>query len=444
MDVVTRFAPSPTGLFHAGSYRTSVFCFLFAKHNKGTFILRIEDTDKERSKQEYENDIIESHAWLGLSYDKFFRQSEHRARHEEVLKKLIAEEKAYISKETPKEEGERTEVVRFKNPNKTVTFTDTVRGVVSMNTSDLGDFIIAKSMNEPLFHLAVVVDDWDEGVTHVIRGEDHISNTPRQILIQEAIGAPTPAYTHLPLVLAGDKTKLSKRKGARAMSEYRARGFLPEALLNYMALLGWNPGTNEEVFSKEKLIERFSLGQVQKSGAIFDEVKLKWFNHEHIMRLSPEAFAAHAKEFLSKKTFSLLEHARMHMKLIPLMRERIQTFEELRELDEAGEFDFFVEAPEYQKTTLLWREEKDPTKTAARLKRAAELLSLISEKEWHDQKIKETLLLYAEEEGRGAVLWPLRVALSGRDKSPDPFTIAGMIGKDETKERIARAVELLS
>jgi glutamyl/glutaminyl-tRNA synthetase len=251
-EVVTRFAPSPTGHLNIGGVRTGIFAYLFARHNKGKFVLRIEDTDRERSKKEYEESIIESMHWLGLGYDVMYRQSDNIARYEELLHTLVDKNLAYISKEEPKEEGGRTEVIRFRNPKKAVTFDDAVRGAISFDTTELGDFVIAKSFTEPLFHFAVVVDDWDEGVTHVVRGEDHISNTPRQMLIQDALGAPHPVYAHLPLIVGGDKSKLSKRKGAKPLVEYRELGFLPEAILNYNAFLGWHPDGEKELYSKEE------------------------------------------------------------------------------------------------------------------------------------------------------------------------------------------------
>jgi len=198
--VVTRFAPSPTGYLHLGAYRTAIFSYLYAKKHNGIFVLRIEDTDRERSKKEYEENIIESLKWLGLPYDKFYRQSEHVDIHKNYLEKMIKEGSAYISKEEAKDgSGVIKEVIRFKNPNIDVNFQDEIKGKITMNTKDLGDFVIAKNLNEPLFHFAVVVDDYEVGITHVIRGEDHVSNTPRQILIQRAIGAPTPIYAHCPL-----------------------------------------------------------------------------------------------------------------------------------------------------------------------------------------------------------------------------------------------------
>lgn len=289
--VVTRFAPSPTGHMHVGSYRTAFFAYLFARKHKGKFILRIEDTDKERSKSEYTDEIFTVFEKIGISYDESYVQSEHVERHKELLVKLIEEDKAYISKEEAKDgSGVIKDIIRFRNPNKVVTFTDLIRGDISVDTTDLGDFVIAKNINEPLFHLAVVVDDHDEGVTHVIRAEEHIANTPRQILIHEALGFAIPAYAHLPIVLGPDKSKLSKRKGAIPVVEYLERGYLPAALLNAICLCGWNPGTEQEIFSREELERVFDLDKVQKSGAVFNEDKLNWFNREYIKGMSSEAF----------------------------------------------------------------------------------------------------------------------------------------------------------
>ncbi|MFA5695896.1 MAG: glutamate--tRNA ligase family protein [Bacilli bacterium] len=271
-NIVTRFAPSPTGLLHIGNYRTALFSYLYAKQNNGQFILRIEDTDKERSKMEYEDNIIESLKWLGLGYDKFYRQSNNIRDHKFYLEKLIEEGKAYVA-----EEG----IIRLKNPGQKITFHDIIRGDITFDTTELKDFIIAKSLDRPLFHLAVVIDDYLEGVTHVIRGEDHISNTPRQILIYEALGWKHPMYAHLPLVLAEDKSKMSKRKGAKSLLEYRDLGYSPEAMLNAIAFIGWNPGTEKEVYTKDELIKDFSLERVKLGGAKLGSQKLEWFNKQH-------------------------------------------------------------------------------------------------------------------------------------------------------------------
>jgi len=286
--VITRFAPSPTGFLHMGGVRTALFSYLYAKQNSGKFLLRIEDTDKARNKEEWTTGLIDDLAWLGLKHDVFAKQSERAEIHKKYIQKLIDEGHAYISKEIPKEPGQRDEVIRFKNPNKKVVITDLIRGEVEVDTTDLGDFVIARSIDEPVYHLAVVVDDFEMNVTHVIRAEEHLSNTPRQILIQEAIGAPRPIYAHLPLVLAPDKTKLSKRKHSEisSLTTFRQKGYLPQAILNFVALMGWNPGTDQEIFSLEELIQQFRIEKVQKGGAVFNIEKLDWINREYIKKMS--------------------------------------------------------------------------------------------------------------------------------------------------------------
>ena len=430
MTVITRFAPSPTGFFHAGSYRTAVFAYLFARHNKGTFMLRIEDTDRARSTKEYEDNIIETLTWLGLENDIFVRQSERVGEHERALRDLVQAGHAYVSKEKG-EDGVERELIRFKNPGKSVTFTDAIRGDITFDTTDLKDFVIAKSFSEPLFHFVVVYDDAAAGVTHVIRGEDHISNTPRQMLIYEALGKPIPIYAHLPLVLAADRSKLSKRKGARPLLEYRAEGYLPEAILNYITMVGWNPGTDEELFTKAQLIERFDLAQVQKSGAVYDEVKLKWFNREHMLRLTDDEFLAQAKKFSD-----ILE---IVPALLPIIRERVSTFGEISEMEKAGEFEYFIKAPQVKPAELAWKKEPDLAKTGERLERSLSLLNAMGTSDWSVTSLRDALMPYAEEVGKGNVLWPLRYALTGKEKSPDPFTVAAILGKDETLKRITDA-----
>jgi len=440
--IVTRFAPSPTGLFHGGNYRTAVFAYLYARKNKGKFILRIEDTDRVRSKKEYEDNIIEALQWLGLEFDETFRQSEHVLRHEELLRKLVAEGKAYVSKEVQEKPEDRAEVIRFKNPNAKISFDDAILGTITVDTTDLGDFVIAKSFSEPVFHFAVAVDDWDEGVTHVMRGNDHIPNTPRQILILQALGAPQPQYVHFPIVLGPDKAKLSKRRGAKPILSYRDIGFLPEAILNYLALVGWNPGTEQEIFTKSELIGQFDLSRVQKSGGVFDEVKLKWVNREHMLKLSEDSFAEYAKKFLSDETQKGFDQKNIWPAMIAVMRERASTFGEIGDADRAGEYRFFYEAPTPPPGLFGWKGEPGEA-SKPRLERVLGLLEAL-QGEWNAATVKEALWAFAESEGRGQVLWPTRIALSGREKSPDPFTIAGIIGRDETLLRIRGAITALS
>lgn len=448
--VVTRFAPSPTGKLHCGAYRTAIFAYLYARKHGGDFVLRIEDTDKERSLKENEDNILDSLVWLGLEHNRFYRQSEHVSRHKEVLEKMISGGHAYVSKEEAKDgSGVIKEIVRFKNPNTRVSFHDEIKGEVTMDTTDLGDFVIAKNINEPLFHFAVVVDDFDEGVTHVIRGEDHVSNTPRQILIQRAIGAPTPVYAHLPLVLGLDKQKLSKRKGALAVTEYRDRGYLPQALLNMVAMVGWNPGTEQEMFSKQELIEAFDLTKVQKSPAVFGEDKLDWFNREYIKLMSQKEFwdIAHHGLFGSIVEDSE-EHREMLKKIEPLLRERMTKFSDMlvffgrADGSAVGEFDYFFKDLVADEKILIAKELREDTdglqKTKEHLKQIATLLESVAETDWSHDNIKNSIWEYASAQGRGLVLWPMRVALSGREKSPDPFELATILGKAETLKRLSK------
>jgi glutamyl-tRNA synthetase len=444
--VVTRFAPSPTGLFHAGSYRTAVFSYLYAKKYGGKFILRIEDTDRARSTKEYEDNIIESLKWLHLDYDELYRQSERGEIYRKYLEKLLADGTAYISKEEQKEEGDRAEVIRFRNLGKKVRFDDIIRGLIEFDTTELGDFIIAKSVDEPVFHFAVVLDDYLMGVTHVIRGEDHISNTPRQILIQEALGAPTPTYGHLPLVLAADRSKLSKRHGAKPMTFYRDQGFIPEALLNYMSLIGWNPGTEKEIFSLPELITEFDIARVQKGGASFSEEKLLWVNKEHLKRVPQDLFALEARKYIgmSKKvqerSWNITEA--MLIRLVPTLLDRINTYFDITKMIDDGEVDYLFIAPKYDALSLKWKAEKDLIKTLEHLAYIKKALGEVKDSKWTEEGIKEAVWTYADAEGRGTVLWPYRFALSGRDKSPNPFSLSYILGKEETLARLETAWKL--
>ncbi|MFZ2832068.1 MAG: glutamate--tRNA ligase family protein, partial [Minisyncoccia bacterium] len=336
--VITRFAPSPTGVLHIGSVRTALYSWLYAKQHNGTFVLRIEDTDKERSTKEFENNIIDGLHWLGLTHDEFYRQSDRFEIYKKHLTDLIAKGALYVSKEEPKEPGERAEVIRFKNPNRVVTFRDEVRGDISFDTTELGDFVVAKDFDSPLYHFAVVVDDFEMGVTHVIRGDDGISNTPRQILIQEALGAPRPIYTHLPMILAPDKTKLSKRHGALAVTEYRTEGYLPEAILNFVALMGWNPGNDQEILSLEDMVKLFTLEKVQKGGAVWNSDKLKWLNKHYMKSLPPsQASAQILEQFPLSLRIKAKEHTQVFEKIVPIILDHVATFGEVSTLAEGGE-----------------------------------------------------------------------------------------------------------
>ncbi|MDQ3089546.1 MAG: glutamate--tRNA ligase [bacterium] len=436
--VIVRMAPSPTGKLHVGGVRTALFNYLFAKKFKGKFILRIEDTDKERSTKEFEDDIISGFEWLQLKYDEFYKQSERIDIYKSYLLKMIENGTAYTSKETPREEGQRDEVIRFKNPRIKVKFNDLIRGDVEFDTTELGDFVIAKSTEEPLYHLAVVIDDHQMGITHIIRGEEHLSNTPRQILIQEAIGAKRPIYAHLPLLLDADRKKLSKRVHGEEVwaAFYKREGYLPDALLNFLALLGWNPGGDREIFNLEDLIEAFDIKDVQKGGAVFDVKKLRWVNKEHIKKMSLDKLI----DIINEKINLRFPNKSISPKINSLLIDRLEVLKDIDSLVGNGEFDYFFEKPEIDLQKINWKgENKENTKKY--LQKSLELLEKIDFES--EDSIKNTLMPYAETVGKGNVLWPLRFSLSGKEKSPDPFTLIFVLGKEETTDRISRVIELL-
>ncbi len=443
--VIVRFPPSPTGLLQMGNVRTLLYNYLFARQNKGTFLLRIEDTDKERSKKEYEDAIFESLEWLGLNYDngskeKVWRSSDRTEVYKQKIQELLKSGSAYISEET---EGENKQVVRFRNPGGKIKFQDLVRGEIEIDVSDLGDFIIARNTEDPLYHLAVCVDDNDSGITHIIRGDDHISNTPRQILIIEALGGKRPIYAHLPMVLAEDKTKLSKRKHGESVSlkYYRDRGYQKEAIINFLALIGWNPGTEQEVFTLEELVESFDITKIQRKGGIFNLQKLDWINREHILRIPREEQLEYFAKELAKSKFAnnkKLEDRDFINKLFNIFIERIHRWGEVGESIDSLEYDYLFEEPILEPEKIIWKK-SSKEKTIE----ALENVNKIIESEQTD-KINEKVKEYAEKEGRGEVLWPLRYSLSGKEKSPDPFALLDILGKSESINRINKALETLS
>lgn len=394
-------------------------------------VLRFEDTDRERSKKEFEDDILQNTDWLGLKYFKpaVFRQSERTEIYKKHLIHLIEKGSAYEAEESTATPGMR--VVRFKNPNRTVTFHDAIRGEVSFDTTELGDFVIARSHDLPLYHLAVVIDDAEAGVTHVIRGEDHLSNTQRQILLIESLSFNRPEYAHIPLILAADRTKLSKRHGAVSLTEYRAQGFIPEAILNYLALLGWNPGGDQEVFTLEELVEKFSLERIHKGGAIFDIEKLKWFNREHLKYLSDGEFAKRLGEYASRM---------IDPKLVFVAKERAETLKEAVEL--YREVEEMLNGVHPTREMLLKNTKSDPAEIKWNMAELKSLLAQLDE-DFTKDTVDAKIMKFADEKGRGNVLGPLRVALWGKEKSPGPFIGAQILGKEKTLERIEKAAQML-
>lgn len=430
-NIVTRFAPSPTGFLHVGGARTALYNYLFARQNGGKFILRIEDTDKARSTKEFEEDILSGLKWLGLNFDEIYRQSERTEIYKKYLKKMVQDGRAYEAEENENKTGK---VIRFKNPNIKISWNDLVRDKIEFDTAELKDFVIAKDMETPLYHLAVVVDDFEMGVTHIIRGEDHISNTPRQILIGRAIGALEFSYAHIPLILAPDKSKLSKRHGAVSVNEYKRLGYEPEAIINFLALIGWNPGDEREIFTLKELIKNFRLEKAQKGGAIFNKEKLDWVNKEHIKRLEPTEIRNRSMKYFKEIDVP----GEMAEKLYRVIFDRISRFGEIPEMMRGGEFAYFSSTPEYETKNLLWRKNPDKDSTLKHLEKIVEILSVLED--FSEEGVKAAVWQYAEKEGRGEVLWPMRYSLSGKDKSPDPFTLAYVLGKEETLKRINLAL----
>lgn len=447
MSIITRFPPSPTGHAHIGSYRTAIFNYLFSRKHKGKFLLRIEDTDKARSKDEYTEGIKASLEWLGLEYDGFSVQTENMPAHKAAMQKLIDEGKAYVSKEEAKDgSGVIKDIIRFKNPNKSVTFKDLILGDITQDTTDLGDFVIGRNIEDPLYHLAVVVDDMNSGVSHVIRGMDHISNTPRQVLLIEALGGTVPEYAHIPLVLGDDKSKLSKRKGALSVMEYQKRGYLPQAILNAATFIGFNPGGEKEIYTKEELIQEFDFNKVQKSGAVFNPVKLDWFNSEHMKLLSEAEYLGGARAFVPADLKAKVLDITLD-KILLANRDRISYYGQLAEVFADT---YMFETPDVSADLLIVPEKmrKGNDVTAESTKTIlTDALALIEKTDDADfasiDSVKHIVWAYAEEKGRGIVLWPLRIALTAKEKSMDPFSMMWILNRDEVVKRLTNAIAVL-
>jgi nondiscriminating glutamyl-tRNA synthetase len=523
-EVRTRFAPSPTGFLHIGSARTALFNYLFAKKNQGSFILRIEDTDKERSKPEFEKDILENLKWLGIEWDEGpveiqnskvksqkyigdygpYRQSERGEIYKKYLEELLKEGKAYycfcseeeleaqrqyqmsigqaprysgkcanLTKEEVKKnlaEGKKF-VIRFRVGTKKIEFEDLIRGKIEFDTGLIGDFVIAKPEGggyTPLYNFGVVIDDFEMKISHVIRGEEHISNTPKQILIQEALGFPQPKYAHLPLILAPDRSKLSKRHGAVSVAQYRKFGYLPEALVNFIVFLGWNPGTEREIYSLSSLIKEFSIERIQKGGAVFNIKRLDFLNGFYIRQRSIEKLTEMCLPYLieaglieevgnpeplkipleEKRQFKIKESGEEISfetleKIVSLYQERLKKLSEISELTDF----FFKERLEYDGGLLKWKNMTDK-EIKQSLDKSFKTLHKIREEEFTKENLEKILMPEAENfakeikkpvPDRGYLLWPLRVALTGKSASAGPFEIAEILGKEKTLKRIEEA-----
>jgi glutamyl-tRNA synthetase len=433
--VVTRFPPSPTGEIHIGNMRTMLFNYLYAKHFGGDVFLRFEDTDLERSKKEYEPIIINGLKTLGLNFDYGpFRQSERSNLYKEKLLELIKKGLAYEAEESNSGNGN---VIRYKNPNKVVTFNDKIRGNISIESSIFGDFIIARNINNPIYHFAVVVDDMDMGVTHIIRGEDHITSTPRQILLLEALGGKIPLYAHLPLIVGSDNKKLSKRHGATSVSGFLEQGYLPTAIVNYLAFLGWNPGGEREIYSMDELIEIFSLEKVGKNPAQFSYDKLNDINYQYMLKLSDEDYRNNIYKFLDETYLKLFtSNQDISEKIINVvLKTRVKKFSDVSTLISSGDLDYFFKKPHLDCGMVCF---KSNTLEATKkyVGKTRDSIGKIPNEDWDIESIKTELSLICSECGTGNILHPLRVILSGKKQSPDPFILSYVLGKKEVLERI--------
>ena len=414
-----RFAPSPTGALHIGGARTALYNWLLARQSGGAFVLRIEDTDRERSTPENVEQIHDALTWLGLDWDEGpFSQAERRPRHEEEIQRLVGEGHAYL------DEG----AVRLRVPDEgATTVRDVIRGDVVFEHSAIDDFVIARSDGSPLYNLAVAVDDRDMGITHVVRGADHLSNTPRQLMILAALGAAPPVYAHLPLLHGPDGKKLSKRHGAASVQELRAAGYLPEAVRNYIALLGWGYDETTEFFTTEELVERFSLERVSKSPAVFDEQKLRWMNGHYLRALPPEELAGRLADHLGRA---------IPAQAVEVAQEKMQTLDDFWRLAA-----FLVEPQEYDQKA--W--DKVMTDGAPERLRAARD-AIAATEPFEPETLEAALRGVVDELGvKGReVFQPIRVAITGGTVSPGIFESVAALGRDETLARIDRALDRAS
>ena len=461
--VVTRFAPSPTGTLHIGGVRTALFNYVYAKQNKGLFLVRIEDTDKERSKKEYEKNILDSLASIGLSPDeKPINQSERNDVYVDAAKKIFESGNAYwcdCSKEELEEMRKQQEkdgkkpmydgrsrnkglkqsentVLRLATPEDgEIIVNDLIRGKVVFQNSELDDLILLRSDGTPTYHLCNVVDDFEQNVTTVIRGEDHLSNTPRQIHIQNALGYPALEYAHLPLVLGPDKRRLSKRHAATSLEEYKSDGYLDSAILNTLARLGWSKG-DQEVFYMEDLIRDFNISDVQKAGAIFDITKLDWLNTQHIANLSFEDFKKELKPFLKDLSIDIDNHQNVDL-LLSSMRTVESTFKKIAD----DLIPYYFEVNTYNQQAIDKFVDNEGLKILNDLSGI-----LLSIDEWSENNIDNALKNYQNENNCPVpkVNQPIRIALTGSTKSPSLGLTLAIFGKNEALKRINNLIDRIS
>jgi nondiscriminating glutamyl-tRNA synthetase len=491
-DVRVRIAPSPTGPLHIGTARTALFNYLHARHLGGTFILRFEDTDVARSSIAFEKDILDGLHWLGLTWDEGpdvaggadlgpygpYRQMKRLPAYKVAVDQLLREDKAYYCYCTPEEleadrkaheaakeppryvgrcahltnderaareaEGRRP-AIRFRVGEGAVRFEDVVRGPVEIDVANLGgDFAIVRADGTPLYHFTVVVDDVAMAITDVIRGEDHLSNTPKHILLFRALGHPEPRFAHLPLILNPDRTKMSKRYSQTAIASYIDEGFVREALVNYLALLGWSTGTEEEVLSLDELVQRFDLGEVNKAGAVFDRERLEWLNGQWIRRLPPDELIDRLRPFLQRELdagrIERLPTEEELRALLPVVQDRLPTLGAIGDLIGFLYVDRIDADP-----AMLVPKRWDRDTTREGLKAARDVVAAVGPVSYEAGEIEPSLRALAEERGwkAGDLFMAIRVAATGRTATPPLFDTLVALGYDRTLERLDRAVDRL-
>jgi glutamyl-tRNA synthetase len=476
-----RFPPSPTGYLHVGGARTALFNWLLARQQGGVFVLRIEDTDRARSSEAHTQAILDGLEWLGLDWDEGpFFQSDGVDRHRAEARRLLDEGKAYRDFSDPAELRSEAEALgighpsvlarrradelgpdeadrlaaagephalRLRVPPGATTWDDLVHGTMSFANEDLDDLVILRSDGSPVYNLAVVSDDAAQGITHVIRGDDHLSNTPKQILLYEALGLSVPVFGHVPMILGSDGKRLSKRHGATAVADYEKQGILPDGMVNFLALLGWNPGDDREVMSREELVEAFDMGRVQKKSAIFDTEKLSWFNGQYLAvmpatELIPLVLSRLSARGMDPEAWDAEAPAPDHpgfSALVDLLKSRARTVDDLA----AQAVGYLVDLPELDEAAVAKHWAKDPAVTASRLRAT---LAVLSEGEWTAAALEERMRAHAEREGVGfgRLIHPLRVALTGTAHSPGIFDVLVVLGPNRARARVERALGFMS
>ncbi len=424
MPVRVRFAPSPTGYLHVGGARTALFNWLYARHEGGKFLLRIEDTDKERSSDAHTQVVLEGLKWLGLDWDEaLVFQGARVQRHREVADRLLAEGKAY------QDEG----AIRFRLPPGEIAWDDAVHGRISFQGEDIKDFIILRSDRTPIYNLAVVVDDLDMRITHVLRGDDHISNTPKQIALYRALGAPLPVFGHVPMINGPDGKKLSKRHGATAVGDYQHLGILPAAMRNFLVLLGWSPGGDREIMTLDEMVRLFSFAGVQQKSAIFDMTKLEWMNGQYLSMTPAEELYPLVAPQLAQ--LGLNGDKAGVLKAIAAVKTRSRTT-----LDVAKQVAVRLDAAHVQLDEKATREiAKDPGAYRASLEAS---LAALRDTDWTPTALEARLRRLAEERGvaAGKVFQPIRIALTGGTVSEPVNELLFVVGKDAALNRLEAAV----